>query len=260
MDNDLLNIYEQHYLGTAPIINESASLEEAPELEVLEEKAKKANFKKKFKKKEVEKGGKAKFTPGMYNDAVSFDNLFDKIIKEEFGEDDMGADDNAFSDDSDSFEFGEDEGGDEQVSVSKATLQSIIDQLQGLIGGMDDDTPDFDDGMGEEDEIPQESYAFDGAGKEHGMQGTYDGKAKPQKKSTHVKDNGDVNFNDQDTGYDPEDTEGSEGAEHGMQGTYDGKAKTQGKTDLVNGDGSMNKAKQKHSAKTSSGKKDKNYF
>lgn len=258
MDNDLLDLYEQHYLGTKPIINESTESEkDEVETEIVEE-AKKKNFKKKFKKGDDKKAKKN--IGGITYD--SFSQQFDKIIKEEFGEDDAPVDDSSFSTD-DSYEFGADEGGGEQVSVSKATLQSIVDQLQGLIGDdMDEGEGDLDAdaGLDETDQIPQESYAFEGGGKEKGMQGNYDGKARPQGKSTHVKDNGDVNFNDQDTGYDPDDTEGSEGAEHGMQGNYDGKAKPQGKTDLVKGDGSIDKSKQKHSAKTSSGKKDKNYF
>lgn len=259
MDNDLLDIYEQHYLGTAPVINESAPSfevedDEAPE--IVEEAKKKSNFKKKFKKKE---GGKAEFKPGMYADGTSFDNLFDKIIKEEFGEDDAGiGDDSSFSDE-DSYEFGDDEGGDEQISVSRATLQSIMDQIQGLLGDDVGGEEEFDAQVSD-DEIPQESYAFSGDGKEHGMQGQYDGKAKKQGKSNLVKDNGDVEFGKQDTGFDPEDTEGSEGAEHGMQGQYDGKAKTQGKTNLVKDNGDIDKSKQKTSYKTGSGKKDKNLF
>jgi hypothetical protein len=61
-------------------------------------------------------------------------------------------------------------------------------------------------------------------------------------------------------GYDPEDTEGSEGAEHGAQGTYDGKAKRQPATSHVKGNGDANFGQQKTGYRTNSGKKDKNYF
>jgi hypothetical protein len=142
-----------------------------------------------------------------------------------------------------------------------------LGELADLLGGDEDegfeDEDGFDDGFDDidgGDDIPLESYGQTGGGANHGAQGNYSGKAGRQPATSHVKGNGDADFSKQDTGYDPEDTEGSEGAEHGAQGTYDGKAKRQPATSHVKGNGDANFGKQNTGYKTRRGKKEKNYF
>jgi len=272
MENDsqsLYDLYEAHYLR--PQSNNSQPITESvanrtPEREIVEEKRKFKPFAKKAKGKAKEKSSKSKAGTDYGLESVNFDNVFDKIIREEFG--DEGDVDSFASDDSYDFDGeGDDLGDGEEQTFSLSELRSMsLGELADLIAG-GDSTDEFSDEGGDEtfemedgDEIPQESYAFDGGGRSHGMQGSYDGKAKTGSKSNHVKDNGDSDFSKQDTGYDPEDTEGSEGSEHGMQGEYDGKAKTGSKSTHVKGNGDSDFGKQKSGAKTSSGKKDKNYF
>lgn len=264
-----MSIYSEQYLypqntNTSQPINESVS-NNTQEREVVEEKRKFKPFAKKGKGKGKEKSSKGKAGTDYGLESVNFDNVFDKIIREEFGDE---GDADAFASD-DSYDFdgeGDDlDGGDEQTfSLSELRSMSLGELADLLAGG---DTDEFADEGGDEtfdledgDAIPQESYAFDGGGRSHGMQGEYDGKAKTGSKTNHVKGNGDSDFGKQDTGYDPEDTEGSEGSEHGMQGEYDGKAKTGSKSTHVKGNGDADFGKQKTGAKTSSGKKDKNYF
>ena len=69
-----------------------------------------------------------------------------------------------------------------------------------------------------------------------------------------------MDFGDADTGYDPDDTEGSEGSYHGDQGDYDGKAKKQAPSSHVKANGDADFSKANTGIKTSSGKKPKNYF
>lgn len=223
-----------------------------------------AKGKKKAKKKMSPKDVGAK----LYNDSTDFNSHFNRLLREF---DEQGADDfDSIGDTGDAEYNFDDEDSDEQVSVSKSVIKSIIDQLNELIGeggvGDDDFVDDGDTVTGDEDgllddDVPLESYAFSGNGREHGAKGNYDGKAKVQNKSTLVKDNGDAEFGKQDTHFDPEDTEGSEGAHHGDQGNYDGKANKQAKSSLVGDNGNANFGKQKVGAKIGKGTDaNKNYF
>jgi hypothetical protein len=270
MENDLISIYAEQYLypqntNNSKPINESVS-NHSQEREIIEES-------KKRKDKAKSSKGKAKSSKNKagkdYYESVDFDNVFDKIIREEFGDeggDDAFANDNTYDFDGEGDDMDGDMDGGEEQTFSLSELRSMtLGELAELVSG--GATDEFEDEGGDEtfdmedgDEIPQESYAFDGGGRSHGMQGQYDGKAKTGSRSTHVKDNGDSDFGNQDTGYDPEDTEGSEGCEHGMQGEYDGKAKTGSKTTHVKSNGDADFGKQKTGARTSSGKKDRNYF
>ena len=256
---NLQDLYVENYLQpikppVAPVVTESDDID----FEVIEE-AKKG--KKKFKKFEKKGKGKKSMSDedkgGICYDSVNFNSHFDRLLKEFDEGGDMGDDSFGGEDDSE-YSFDDEGGDDEQISVSKSVLQSIMDQLSDLIGDTEDEfTDEGGDDFGDEDdgEIPLESYAFSGDGKEKGAKGNYDGKAKLQGKSRHIKDNGDANFSDQDTGYDPEDTEGSEGSEHGDQGDYDGKAKVQGKSSHVGDNGNAKVGKSQNTGyRTGTGK------
>lgn len=263
MENDLQSIYEAQLLGIGnAVVTESkdskkpvAKKKDEEEDDVAEESVKKPKGKKKFMKKK-KKSSKEEDGAICY-DSVNRNSAFEKILREFADDADFGAQD-SFGGEDDGTDFDFD---DEQESYTLEELRSMtLGELANLLSGSGADD-NFGDDFGDDDfdsgdQIPTEAYAFTGNGKEHGAQGTYDGKAKRQPKTTHVKDNGDVKLDDQDTGYDPEDTEGSEGSEHGAQGTYDGKAKRQGPTNLVQGNGNVNR-----NQKTGYGKPEgRNYF
>lgn len=268
MENDLQSIYENNYLKSKVIL-EKADNDDEDEGEDTNNVGKtgKKKFNKPMKKK------KTPYDAGAgYNEAATFDNAFDKLIREM--DEDFGASDDTFDYDSANgadADAGEDQFGSDENEQSftlselkNMTLQELSDLVSG--SGVADNAGDefgddeFSYGDGDDDEIPAESYSQMGGGKNVGSQGNYDGKAKRQGPSTLVKGNGDGEFGKQKTGFDPDDTEGSEGAEHGAQGTYDGKAKRQGPSNLVKGNGDGEFGKQKTGYKTGSGKKDKNLF
>jgi len=205
------------------------------------------------KKKVAGKGKKSAAATNYGAESVDYGSYMSTLLKqigvhEEFDLDGSGDTGETF--DFEGGEEGEEDEGeeDEQISVSKSQLQEIIDLLQGLIGGMDDGLVAtagsdnvFDDGAGldDDDSIPSEGYAFSGGGSEHGDQGTYDGKAKTQSASTHVKSNGDAKVGQtQKTGYKPGQNGAGAAKEHGAKGDYSGKAKTQSASTHVkpNGD------------------------
>jgi hypothetical protein len=250
MENDLVSIYENSYLR-GNVVQEKAVVEQDDD----EDTGDKPTFRKKTAKKSKNSMKKSKDNiGGITYDSVNNENLFDKIFREM---DEMGGSIGDTEDVYDADSEFEDEGDDEMISLSELrnmTLGEIVELLQG-------GDEEYVDDETFEDDIPTESYGFvGGEGNYKGDQGTYDGKAKAQPKSTRVKDNGDAKFDDQDTGYDPDDTEGSEGAHKGAQGTYDGKAKAQAKSSHVKGNGDADFGKTKTGYKTSSGKKEKNYF
>ena len=248
---NLMSIYESNYLNTSSeqeIVEEKKVKGDGDEEKVAPKK-----FKKKAKKSK-------KLTAGqMYCDSRSFDNMFDKILREmdeNYGFGDEGDVDTDF--DADMDDTGVSDEDEQMYSLSELksmTLQEIADLISG-VGGEEEYEDDFGGEGDFDDEIPTESVE----GNYKGDQGTYDGKAKRQAPSTHVRGNGDANFDDQDTGYDPEDTEGSEGAYHGDQGTYDGKARRQSDSTHVKGNGDANIGKSQNTGyKTGSGK-GKNFF
>lgn len=251
----LQDLYVENYLQPVKS-NATQNSTQVVEESHKEDEDDKKGAPKKGKKKvfsNKEKGG------ALYNDSVNFKSAFDKILEEfdEQGGGDFGGVGDDMGGDSE-YNFSEEEP-DEQVSVSKSVIKSIIDQLKELIGESDGldlgDDEGLDVGEGEllDDDVPLESYGFEGNGREHGAKGNYDGKAKVQSKSNLVKDNGDADFGKQDTKYNPEDTEGSEGSHHGDQGNYDGKAKTQSKSTLVGDNGNANFGKSKVGAKVGKG-------
>lgn len=265
MENDLQTIYTNMYKPqtNSGLVKESTEFgAEDDDTEECENK-KVAKAPKGKKKRKISKEDAGRFYLG---DSYSFDNVFGKVLREM---DEMGGDleggDNVFDGDAAGGGYEDDDmlngGGD-----AEGILRSIFDQLKSYFGEDEDfgDDEDLDGDFGGEedlDEVPTESYAFTGGeGNPKGAQGNYDGKARKQAKTTHVKDNGDSRFDDQDTGYDPEDVEGSEGAEHGAQGNYDGKARTQAKSTNTKPNGDSDFGKMKTGYKTSSGKKEKNYF
>lgn len=251
MENDLLSVYEQHYLSpqSNKVITESPDTVVDDETSATPKASKKTSRKKKLSGAEI---GRYYFGDSVQRN--SFDSVF-KTFMEEF---DSG--ENSFDDDTFEFDGAEDDdgmGGDEQTFTLSELKAMTLGELADLVGGsVDDDDDMFDDGGMDfegEGDIPTESYGPDGAGKCYGDQGNYDGKAKKQAPTSHVKSNGDADFSKQDTKYAPEDTEGSEGAEYGDQGNYDGKAKKQAASSHVKSNGDANLGK---SQRTGYGKKE----
>lgn len=212
---------------------------------------------KKSKKKSMK--NKKEPNPGeIYGDSFTRSgNIFEQILREmdEMGGGNFGAssaDNNVFNAD----DQVDDMGGEEETFTLSELRSMSLGELANLLAGDEDE----DEGE-DEDFIPSESYGFTGGeGNFKGDQGNYDGKAQRAKPTTLVKGNGDADFGDADTGYDPDDTEGSEGSHHGDQGDYDGKAKKATPSNLVKGNGDADFSKANTGIKTSSGKKPKNYF
>lgn len=274
MDNDLVSIYENAYLR-GNVIEEKKK--PAFQKEEKDEKAPKKSFKKKGKF--VAKKGKKKSMSKAEIGGITYDSfnrsetVFDKILREmnEMGggaaSADVGDDNNVF-DTGDDYDL--DDSGDSEQTFTLSELRSMtLGDLVDLLSGGDDEyelddsgAEGFEDDLSEEDDIPQESYGFTGGeGNYKGDQGNYDGKAKRQSPTRFVKANGDADFSQTETDYDPEEIDGNEESNYkGDQGNYDGKAKRQSPTNLVksNGDADFGKVKTGH--KTSSGKKEKNYF
>lgn len=233
-----------------------------------------------FRPKKSKRKGKRKLSDKdigaieQVNSSYEIDNIFNSILKEMADTAELGSSDDVFDGEEDNvFDAGDDFDDGEMISISELknmTLQEIVDLISGDEDAFDDDDGfedegddfDFNDEVDEDDEIPAESYGFEGGeGNPKGSQGNYDGRARRQAKTTHIKDNGDAKVNDsQDTGYDPDDVEGREGSEHGAQGNYDGRARSQPKTNHVKPNGDADFGKAKTGKKISSGKKDKNFF
>lgn len=277
MENDLVSLYESNYLKTQNVVEEKKELPDFIKKKIAEregkshdsdedededethEEATKRKMKKAKKSKNSMKNKSKEPNPGeIYGDSFSRSgNIFDQILREmdEMGGGNFGsssADDNVFNAD-DQLDSGE----EETFTLSELRSMSLGELANLLAGGEDEE----EYGEEFEDEIPSESYGFTGGeGNYKGDQGNYDGKAKKQSPTTHVKANGDAEFGDQDTGYDPDDTEGSEGSHMGDQGNYDGKAKKQAPTSHVKANGDADFGKANTGIKTSSGKKPKNYF
>ena len=267
MEHDLISLYESNYLNGGIVSEKNDVAPVADDADEDEDGGTCAGPFQKASAKKTKKSMKNKNIGGItYDSHKRPENIFDKILREmnEFGGDTesaVGSEDDVFDADGEDFTDTEDAGDDEVISLSELrgmTLGEIADLIGGgAVGAVGDEDAFVDDEEPfEDDSIPGESVE----GNYHGDQGTYDGKAKRQPATTHVKSNGDADFSKQDTGYDPDDTEGSEGSHHGAQGTYDGKAKRQPVTDHVKGNGDANFGKAKTGVKTSSGKKAKNYF
>lgn len=286
MENDLVSIYENNYLQGSIVeekragkadINKNGKIEgweaardkaiknsmghedededEEPHEEGVKRKTKKSKKKSMKNKKEPNPGE-------IYGDSFKRSgNIFEQILREmdemNGGMTGRPAEDNVFNAD----DQAEDMGGEEESFTLSELRAMTLGDIVDLIAGDAEDEMDGEMGGEGEDFIPAESYGFTGGeGNYKGDQGNYDGKAQRAKPTTFVKGNGDANFGDQDTGYDPDDTEGSEGSYLGDQGDYDGKAKKQAPTDFVKGNGDTNFSKANTGIKTSSGKKPKNYF
>ena len=289
MENDLVSIYENNYLQGSIIeekragkadINKNGKIEgweaardkaiknnmgghdsdEEDEDEETHDEAVKRKMKNIKKSKKSMKNKSKEPNPGeLYNDSFKRSgNIFDQILREmdemnggNFGSSSM--DDNVFNAD-DQMDSGEEE------SFTLSELRSMtLGELANLLVEGEDEVEEYGEEM--EDGVPTESYGFTGGeGNYKGDQGNYDGKAQRGKPTTFVKANGDMDFGDADTGYDPDDTEGSEGSHMGDQGDYDGKAKKQAPSSHVKANGDADFSKANTGIKTSSGKKPKNYF
>jgi hypothetical protein len=299
MENDLVSIYENNYLQGSIIeenragkadINKNGKIEgweaardkairnsmgdhdsdEDEEDETAEEAVKRKMKNIKKSKKSMKKKSKEPNPGAIYGDSFKRSgNIFDQILREmdemnggNFGA--SSADDNVFNAD-DQMDSGEEE------TFTLSELRSMsLGELANLLAGGEDEGEEYGDEMEDEGEeygdemedgVPAESYGFNGGeGNYPGSQRNYDGKAQRAKPTTFIKGNGDADFGDQDTGYDPDDTEGSEGSYLGDQGDYDGKAKKQAPSSHVKANGDADFSKAKTGIKTSSGKKPKNYF
>ena len=245
MKQDLTSIYEQNYLKpqfASQVIQETKG-EETEE----EDTAPTPKVAGKKKKKPFDAGA-------CYAEKRSFNQMFETFMEE------FESGDNAFDDTGvdDSFDFDDNTDGEEQsftVSELKGmTLGEIVDLLSGdAIEDNDVGGDEFSFDGGEDDDIPTESYGQMGDGKHLGNSDTRDGKPKKQPASTRVKANGDADFSKQETGFAPEDTEGSEGSHLGNTDTRDGKPKKQAPSTHVNSNGT---AKVGQSQRTGHGKKE----
>lgn len=272
MENDLVSLYENNYLR-GQVVEEKKELPDFIKKKIEEREGAKGDsddsdedethdeaIKRKMKKaKKKSMKNKKEPNPGeIYGDSFTRSgNIFEQILREmdEMGGGNFGAssaDDNVF----DAGDQMDDMGGEEETFTLSELRSMSLGELANLLAGDNED-----EGEEGEDFIPSESYGFTGGeGNYKGDQGNYDGKAKKANATTFVKGNGDADFGDQDTGYDPDDTEGSEGSEHGAQGNYDGKAHKGTPSNLVKGNGDADFSKANTGIKTSSGKKPKNYF
>ena len=208
---NLSDFYTQNYL--TPTNGNPQIVEEKTETPIKDESPKNKKFMKKTNKTKNE----------------SFDSLYQSILHEA---DEYGFEGDEFSDDSAGFEDGaEDTFGDDTVTVSRSALEDLKAQIDALLGG----TEDFDDAEEYDSEFDYESE--DELGDDVPRE-SWDGKLSPQPKSNLVKDNGDVNF-DQELDFDP--TEDNDGPVHtGPQGNFDGKLSPQKKSDLFGGNGNAN--------------------
>lgn len=200
MENDLLSVYEQHYLNPqkASVISEANEDEDTS----TAPKATKNSSPRKKKLSGAEIGAIYGTESVQRN---SFDSLF-KTFMEEFDSGDQSFDDNSFEFDGEDTDDGFADENEQTFTLSELKAMTL-GELADLVGGNagnDDDMFSDDDGMDFDDEgdIPTESYGQGGAGKHYGDQGNYDGKAKKQAASSHVKGNGDANLGkSQRTGY-----------------------------------------------------------
>lgn len=132
---------------------------------------------------ESRKLGKDTLNKTMSKKTLSFDKIYDRIISENFGEDDSDLDAFGLTDatpdsDLDDDFGGEEEGGDEvTVTLDKATAQALLDVLQGVLDAGDDmgDDMEVDDldfegetGDGEADYEEDEETLGDKKGKLQG--------------------------------------------------------------------------------------------
>jgi hypothetical protein len=290
MENDLVSLYESNYLrgrlvqeNTKPDYldldkdgNKTESMKKAAkdaehdsdedeDEDETHDEAVKRKFKKSNKKSMKTKSKKPVNAGEIYGDSFQrSENIFDQILREM---DEMGGNyDSSSMEESDDV-FGASDTSDEgEQTFTLSELRSMtLSQLAALLEGEDEgeekEDYSFEDENYDEGEVPSESYGFTGGeGNYKGDQGNYDGKAKKQAPTSHVKANGDADFGKADTGFDPEDTEGSEGSFLGDQDEYDGKAKKQAPSSHVKANGDADFGKAKTGYKTNSGKKDKNYF
>lgn len=232
-DKNLSDLYMEKYIVGAPTVTEQQATV------VTESDDKKEKDKKEKDKKKKTKG---EWTPDMYNDSTQFSSIFGDIIKT-FNEDFEGAADigDGVGDDTMGFD---DEGEDEQITVSKASLQAVIDQLQALIGDLDGEYVG-DEGEDDVNDIPLESYGFDGAGAHVGAQADYSGKAGLLPKTDLVDANGNIKKDKVKVGGKPTKGHNGEGAHKGAQDKRDGKAGKQSPSNLVKGNGDADFGKNK---------------
>lgn len=232
---NLSDLYVAKYLTPAAPITESTA---QTEQELLEEK-KKEMKKPVVGKKKADKESDDKVGGEYYTD--SFNNVFGNILKTLKEDFDSDIGDDTFAAD----ETGGEDFEDEQISVSKSTLQSIIDQLQSLIGDVDFEDEGDDFGAEGADDIPLESYGFEGAGAHVGAQADYSGKAGLLPKTDLVDANGNIKKDKAKVGGKPTKGHNGEGAHKGAQDVRNGKAGKQSPSNLVKGNGDADFGKNK---------------
>lgn len=236
---NLSDLYVAKYLTPAAPITESTAQTEQTEQELLEEK-KKEMKKPVVGKKKADKESDDKVGGEYYTD--SFTNVFGNILKtlkEDFdsdiGDDTFAADETG----------GEDFGGDEQTftvsELRSMTLGDLADILAG--GGFEDEGDDF--GAEGADDIPLESYGFEGAGAHVGAQADYSGKAGLLPKTDLVDANGNIKKDKAKVGGKPTKGHNGEGAHKGAQDVRNGKAGKQSPSNLVKGNGDADFGKNK---------------
>jgi hypothetical protein len=247
---NLRDLYEEKYLRGNDVIQEQTNATSDQNTEVLLEAKKKFV---KGKKKSPNKVSNDVAGGEYYTDSTNFTDIFGDILKtfnEDFDGGDVGGDMGGSDDTFDYEDSGSDEG---EQSFSLSELRGMtLGELADLISGGGED--EYDDmGGGEDfgnddmgtDDIPLESYGFEGDGQHVGAQANYSGKAGLLPKTDLVTPDGNIKKEKAKVGAKPNKNTGSEGKHHGAQSTRDGKASKQGKSNLVkdNGDADFGKMK-----------------
>ncbi len=239
MENDLVSIYENSYLNNGSILEEKkgragkADINEDGEISQYEAKRSSAINKNKtkssFKNKGVKKKSMSKKSisdkemAGITYDSFNrSENIFDKILREM---DEMGGnmDSSVGNEDDNVFDADGESSNEDEVSYTLSELRAMtLGEIVDLLGEGGEE-----EGEGEEDE-----YGYGGEGEMES------GDSVPGESYSA----------------------GGESNYHGDQGNYDGKAKRQPSTTRVKSNGDADFSQAKTGMKTSSGKKDKNYF
>jgi hypothetical protein len=237
VEKNLRDLYEEKYLRGNDVIQEQTNDTSDDDTEVVLEAKKKFV---KGKKKAPSKTSDDVAGGEYYTDSTNFTDIFGDILKT-FNEDfsgDVGAD---IGGDDDTFGYDDAGSEDEQsFTVSELRAMTLGDLADLLSGGGEDEFEDDGGGDMGTDDIPLESYGFEGDGQHVGAQANYSGKAGLLPKTDLVTPDGNIKKEKAKVGAKPNKNTGSEGKHHGAQSTRDGKASKQGKSNLVKDNGDAN--------------------
>lgn len=241
VEKNLRDLYEEKYLRGNEVVQEQTKDEPSGNTDVVLEARKKFV---KGKKKTPGKTSDDVAGGEYYTDSTNFTDIFGDIIKtfnEDFGGGEVGGDLGG-SDDTFGYDDAEDDGDEQSFTISELRAMTFGELADLVSGGVEDEYEDEDDGSGDlgTDDIPLESYGFEGDGQHVGAQANYSGKAGLLPKSDLVTPDGNSKKEKAKVGAKPNKNTGSEGKHHGAQSTRDGKASRQGKSNLVKDNGDAN--------------------